>query len=206
MGRAIAGLPFHAHGWHALLLAAAGRTADALDIWQALAPHLDVLPRDAPEWLVATAGHATLCVLARDLTAAAQLYEMLTPVGHLHVTGGAMTPSDGPVSLHLGRLARLRGDERAARGHFEDAERRSVAMHATHFTRTARAELKVNVVTLTAREREIATLVGDGASNRQVAAALSLSERTVESHVGNILRKLDLRSRTALATWLARRP
>ena len=52
---------------------------------------------------------------------------------------------------------------------------------------------------LTAREREIAALIADGASNRDVAEALLLSPKTVERHVTNILAKLDLRNRTALA-------
>jgi DNA-binding NarL/FixJ family response regulator len=56
---------------------------------------------------------------------------------------------------------------------------------------------------LTRREREVATLVAQGLSNRDVAAALHLSERTVESHVQHILDKLALRNRTQIASWLA---
>ncbi|WP_109473365.1 helix-turn-helix domain-containing protein [Ornithinimicrobium cavernae] len=59
---------------------------------------------------------------------------------------------------------------------------------------------------LTAREHTVASLVSQGMSNRQIAAFLFLSERTVETHVGAILRKLDLRSRTALAVRYALRP
>ncbi len=54
---------------------------------------------------------------------------------------------------------------------------------------------------LTAREREVAALIGQGKSNRAIAAALVLSERTVASHVGNILGKLDLTSRAQIAVW-----
>lgn len=54
---------------------------------------------------------------------------------------------------------------------------------------------------LTAREREIATAVAQGNSNREIADKLVLSERTVESHVGNILAKLGFRSRTQIAGW-----
>ncbi len=54
---------------------------------------------------------------------------------------------------------------------------------------------------LTAREREVAALIGQGCSNRQIAAALVLSERTVASHVGNILAKLDFSSRSQIAVW-----
>jgi predicted ATPase/DNA-binding CsgD family transcriptional regulator len=55
---------------------------------------------------------------------------------------------------------------------------------------------------LTPRERQVAELVGQGLSNRQIAARLVTSRRTAESHVANILRKLGLASRTQLAAWL----
>jgi DNA-binding CsgD family transcriptional regulator len=55
---------------------------------------------------------------------------------------------------------------------------------------------------LTAREREIAELVADGLANRAIAAKLVLSERTVETHVRNVLGKLGLRNRTELAARL----
>lgn len=51
---------------------------------------------------------------------------------------------------------------------------------------------------LTARELEVVRLVGRGMSNSEVAAELIVSEHTVKTHVGNILRKLDLRDRTQL--------
>jgi len=54
---------------------------------------------------------------------------------------------------------------------------------------------------LTAREREVATLIAQGKSNREVAESLVLSERTVESHVSSILSKLGVISRTQIATW-----
>lgn len=45
---------------------------------------------------------------------------------------------------------------------------------------------------LTAREREVLTLMAEGASNLGIAVALALSERTVESHVAHIMTKLDI--------------
>jgi DNA-binding CsgD family transcriptional regulator len=57
---------------------------------------------------------------------------------------------------------------------------------------------------LSPREAEIATLVATGQRNRDVAAALFLSEKTVESHLARIYDKLGVHSRTALATVIAR--
>lgn len=54
---------------------------------------------------------------------------------------------------------------------------------------------------LTAREREVAELVAQAMLNRDVARALVLSERTVESHVRSILAKTGLKSRTEITRW-----
>ena len=56
---------------------------------------------------------------------------------------------------------------------------------------------------LTSREREVAGLVAEGRSNKQVAAALFLSDRTVEYHLSAVFRKLGVRSRTELAATLS---
>jgi DNA-binding NarL/FixJ family response regulator len=55
---------------------------------------------------------------------------------------------------------------------------------------------------LSKRELEIAGLVAEGLTNRQIADRLFLSARTVESHVYSALGKLDFRTRTQLATWV----
>jgi DNA-binding NarL/FixJ family response regulator len=54
---------------------------------------------------------------------------------------------------------------------------------------------------LTPREREVLDLVANGASNRQIAETLFVSERTARTHVSAILTKLDLVSRTQAALW-----
>jgi DNA-binding NarL/FixJ family response regulator len=54
---------------------------------------------------------------------------------------------------------------------------------------------------LTPREREVAGLVAQALSNREVARTLVLSERTVESHVRSILAKTGLATRTELTRW-----
>lgn len=55
---------------------------------------------------------------------------------------------------------------------------------------------------LTSRERQVATLVAEGLTNRQIARRLEISERTVESHVKSIRERLALDSRLAIAVWV----
>jgi DNA-binding NarL/FixJ family response regulator len=54
---------------------------------------------------------------------------------------------------------------------------------------------------LSPREREVAALMGNGCSNRQIAATLSISIATVERHASNIYNKLGFHSRSQVAVW-----
>lgn len=65
-----------------------------------------------------------------------------------------------------------------------------------------RQEMGARWERLTEREREVALLIAAGKSNKEIAEALTISEHTVETHVGNILRKLGVASRTEAAVWL----
>lgn len=58
---------------------------------------------------------------------------------------------------------------------------------------------------LTHREDRVAGLVAEGMTNRQIAAMLFLSERTVEGHVSTILRKLGFHRRSTVASWYVTR-
>jgi len=54
---------------------------------------------------------------------------------------------------------------------------------------------------LTPREREVAMLIAEGRTNREIAQHLVLSERTVDSHVRNVMAKLETSSRARIAAW-----
>lgn len=77
-----------------------------------------------------------------------------------------------------------------AAGHTAGAETRSV-------TRTALSNL-------TNREQQVLPLLADGLSNKQIAQRMTITERTVKYHISNILRKLDLFSRTEAAVAFLR--
>jgi non-specific serine/threonine protein kinase len=55
---------------------------------------------------------------------------------------------------------------------------------------------------LSPREREVAALVAQGRSNREIGAALTITARTADTHVGHILTKLDVHTRAQIAAWV----
>jgi len=58
---------------------------------------------------------------------------------------------------------------------------------------------------LSPREREVVKLIAEAYTNRQIAETLHLAEKTVESHRGNVLRKLGMRDRVELVRYAIRR-
>jgi NarL family two-component system response regulator LiaR len=70
---------------------------------------------------------------------------------------------------------------------------------------SAQTDPTVGPDALTARELEVLSLIAQGLSNRQVAQALAISEKTVKTHVSNILGKLHLEDRTQAAIYAYKR-
>ena len=65
-----------------------------------------------------------------------------------------------------------------------------------------RATERPSTGVLTRREREVAELLGQGLSNKEIAGQLVISQRTAEGHVEHILTKLGFSSRTQVVRWL----
>ena len=68
----------------------------------------------------------------------------------------------------------------------------------------AGASAELSTSPLSAHEREVAGLVARGLMNREIAAELTIAERTVETHVAHILGKLGLKSRAQVGAWAER--
>ncbi len=66
-------------------------------------------------------------------------------------------------------------------------------------TASSLTELPPGMTELTARERQVLRMIAAGASNREIAQALFLSEGAVRNHISHILTRLDLRDRTQAA-------
>ncbi|MEH2314273.1 MAG: response regulator transcription factor [Nostoc sp.] len=71
----------------------------------------------------------------------------------------------------------------------------------SHVPLTQSPPVPSSLAELTPREKEVLRLIATGASNREIAQQLYISEGTVKNHVTNILNRLNLRDRTQAAIW-----
>jgi DNA-binding CsgD family transcriptional regulator len=117
----------------------------------------------------------------------------------------------GRALLALG-VVRLRArQKRTARAALEGALGTFEALGASSWAAAARAELariggRRHIQGLSPSEVRVAALVAEGRTNREIASALFLGERTVASHLTHIYAKLGIRSRTELARQLPTHP
>ena len=110
----------------------------------------------------------------------------------------------GRALLALGSVRRRQRRKRAAREAIATALAGFEQLGAATWIEKAHAELgriggRTRTVGLTPAERRVAALVAGGRTNREVAAALVLGERTVETHLTHVYAKLGVRSRVELA-------
>jgi DNA-binding NarL/FixJ family response regulator len=121
------------------------------------------------------------------------------------------------TEMLFGARLRRSGERVAARAHLRAARDAFVAMDLTLWAQRCTAELaatgetvrhpgKGPIEALTSQEARVAQLVSRGLTNREVAAALFLSPKTVERHLSGVYRKRGVRSRTELARAMAGDP
>jgi DNA-binding CsgD family transcriptional regulator len=184
------------------LLLELGRIDDAvdlMDVWEADAA------RVVREWVLA---HATRC---RGLIAAARgdvehaLALLARAVAEHNAVGDPF--GHARALLALGIVRRRARQKRPARQAIEVAIEAFETIGASGWAAKARAEFgrvsgRKRAEGLTPAERRVAALVAEGRTNREVATALFLGERTVASHLTHIYTKLGVRSRTELARRL----
>ena len=100
------------------------------------------------------------------------------------------------------------GDRDRAESAARDADRQARALGmAAYVDRTGALVAYLNrrkPVMLSPREAEVARLVAEGLTNRQIAERLVISERTAENHVQHILTKLGFATRSQIAAWSVR--
>ena len=132
--------------------------------------------------------------------------------------GAAVQAARGRVVA--GRAAAALGDADSAAAWLERAEAELAAMGAIRFRDEAAHELRrlgrrvgarrrraaggPGLASLSGREREIAELVASGRTNREIAAELFLSEKTIESHLSKVFAKLGVSGRVAVAEAVGR--
>ncbi|HET9421580.1 MAG TPA: AAA family ATPase [Nocardioides sp.] len=116
--------------------------------------------------------------------------------------------------LLFGSRLRREGRRSAAREHLRLAQDAFARMDLSHWAEQSAHELAATGATarkrgtpdepLTSQETRVALLVAEGKSNKEVAAALFLSPKTVEHHLGSVFRKRGFKSRSELAGAFAR--
>jgi len=103
------------------------------------------------------------------------------------------------ATVRLGREWYERERNRGAHLDHEAAVRLALG---TDLTPTTPGPASARTNPLSTRERQVAELAAIGLSNKEIATRLFISERTVETHIYNILNKLGLNSRTKIADWV----
>lgn len=134
----------------------------------------------------------------------ASLYNLLSPLSSF--IGRERELAEVKRLLSKSRLVTLVGIGRCGKTRLAIDAAPSLAMQSQPERRSdqfisPRKLVQQEIGGLTARERQVAALVTQGKSNREIAGELVLSERTVENHVGNILSKLGFSSRAQVAAW-----
>jgi DNA-binding CsgD family transcriptional regulator len=134
----------------------------------------------------------------------------------IHLGRTSLLPQLGRAHLLYGEWLRRRRRRRDSREQLREAVRVFEAMGAQAFARRARSELLASgerltpaaeaEAGLTPREREIAVLASQGASNAEIAGGLFISPNTVRYHLQKVFRKLGVTRRSLLREALERQP
>jgi DNA-binding CsgD family transcriptional regulator len=156
-------------------------------------------------WL-ARGDTVTTLELARDAAGIADRLGNPLAGGRARLLAGRALAAAGQRDAAVAELssadAQLSGSGAAREA---DAVARELRRLGTRIPRRTRTHgMGTGMVALSTREREVAGLVASGKSNKDIAAVLYLSEKTIESHLARIYGKLDVHSRAALTAMVVR--
>ena len=187
-------------------LIALGRLTEAAAVTSLLR---DLAGTQDHPWGLATADRCAAAIALAsgyDDDAAAQLTAAASVLGEL-----GLAFDRARSLLWLGRAARRARKRAVARRYLEAAATAFADAGSDGWAEHARTEMArlgqgrtVHAAGLTAAEQRVAALTAQGLSNKQIAARLSIAVHTVEVHLAHVYAKLDVRSRTQLASHLAR--
>ncbi|MBM2822659.1 MAG: ATPase,transcriptional regulator, luxR family [Thermoleophilia bacterium] len=193
------------HGDHIEVVIALGQLERAAELLERLEARGLILPRP---WTLAVAARCRgLLHAARgDLEAA----ESLLREALAHHARLEMPFELARTLLCLGRVQRRRNERKAARETLERAREIFEGLPAPLWAETAREELgRIGVrrapEELTVNEQQVAQLAASGLTNKEIAAKLFMSRRTVEANLARVYRKLGIRSRAELGAKMAAR-
>jgi non-specific serine/threonine protein kinase len=212
------------------LASAFAKTGDCARAVALYRESLQIAEANGDQWLapLALEGLATVIATQPDGPNSQQLAEATRLWGAAEALrdaiAAAMWPADRAEHDALVSVARSQLEETLFAGEWAIGrsmslgESQQFALHGLKFTcggspaplvkakqparpSTRRRANKAQYGGLTEREREVAALIAQGKSNRAIADSLVITERTVSTHVSNILSKLHLTSRTQIAAW-----
>ena len=178
----------------------AGSGAEAIAVAERLAPDVVMLDISMPEGN----GLSTIRNI-REVSPASRILMLSVHQGSEYVTQARTNGAHGyllkdttPAELRRAIRAVHNGEE-----HFSDAASKPVSplsdtASGTGAGRGESADAKALVAALTTREREVLALIAAGNSNKEAAATLGISSRTVEAHRDSIMKKLGVRNAAGL--------
>lgn len=179
-----------------VIVGEAGSAEEALELAPQLRPDVLLLDIDLP----GLSGIEAVRELAPRLpetrivmlTASTDHRDLLEAVRH-GATGYLTKDLGGDALLRAIRGLR-RGDLAMSRGHAA-----AVVEHLSRTARSRRPSSDAVDAMLSSREQDVLRLLAEGLTDREIAAGLAISPRTVESHVSSVLRKLGVRNRAEAA-------
>lgn len=182
-----------------LVVGEAGTLADALPLVARLHPHLMLLDMKLPD----VSGIES----CRQLLAAAPNLRVLVLTGHAEATTVAAAIKSGAhgyilKDVKLDDLGQAIRTVAAGRGYLDPR----ITQYALHWIRTGVSQTSPlqGPRTLSPQERLIMPLLAQGKTNKEIAAQLKLSDKTVKNYLVNIYTKLNVNRRTEAVAWFMR--